>query len=70
MSKFPSGHTTSSFACATIIFLTHPTWGILAYIFAGLMGFSRVYLYVHYCSDVLAGVVLGMLVGKFVYFFL
>ena len=43
-------------------------WGIPALILAALIGFSRIYLYVHFPSDVLFGLVLGVLIGVFVYF--
>ena len=61
--SFPSGHTMSSFAAATSISLTHKKWGKWAYILAGLIAFSRMYLYVHFLTDVLAGVVFGILFG-------
>lgn len=57
--SFPSGHTTSSFGGAVTIFLYNKKWGILALILAALIGFSRLYLYVHFPSDVLAGIILG-----------
>lgn len=61
--SFPSGHTYSAFAAATVINIYNKKWGILFYIFAVLMGFSRMYLYVHYPTDVLAGMILGILIG-------
>ena len=61
--SFPSGHTAAAFAVATAIFLYDKRWGIPAYIFAVLMAFSRLYLYVHYPSDVLAGMLIGILSG-------
>lgn len=63
-SSFPSGHTGSSFAAATVLYLTLPKkFGIPALIFAALMGFSRLYVGVHYPTDVLAGMVIGILIG-------
>lgn len=59
----PSGHTTSSFAAATSIFLYHKKWGALALLWAALIGFSRMYFTVHYLTDVLFGIVLGVLCG-------
>lgn len=61
--SFPSGHTASSFACATVICYYFPKIGIFFLILALLMGFSRLYLFVHYFSDVCAGMILGILVG-------
>ncbi len=62
--SFPSGHTTTAFAAATVIASCLPKkFGILAYILAALIGFSRMYLGVHYPTDVLAGIVLGGLIG-------
>ncbi len=61
--SFPSGHTTASFEGATVIFMRHRKWGIAALILAALIAFSRLYLYVHYPTDVLAGFVLGVLFG-------
>ena len=55
-----SGHTLSSFAAATVIFLHHKKWAIPAGITAALIAFSRLYLYVHFPTDVLAGMVFGI----------
>ena len=57
--SFPSGHTAASFAAATAIYAINRKWGIVAYIFAALMGFSRLYLGVHFPTDVLGGAVCG-----------
>lgn len=59
--SFPSGHTTYSFAAATAIFLYNKKWGALALAFSVLVGVSRVYLYMHWPTDVLAGAVVGAL---------
>ncbi len=58
--SFPSGHTTSSFAAALSIFYYHKKWGAAALGLAALVGFSRMYFTVHYLTDVLFGVVLGI----------
>lgn len=62
--SFPSGHTSASFAAATAIYAYHKKWGIVAYAFAGCMGFSRLYLGVHFPSDVLVGGLLGFLMAN------
>ena len=61
--SFPSGHTLASFIAATILFNYNKAWGAAAYILAGLIAFSRLYLYVHFLTDVLAGIVLGIAIG-------
>lgn len=60
--SFPSGHTGSAFAVAVVIFLKMPKkYGILAIALASLMGFSRLYVGIHYPSDVIGGVLLGII---------
>ncbi len=60
-SSFPSGHTMFAFGAATIIFIYNKWLGIAAFIFAFLMGFSRMYLYVHFPTDVAFGAVFGVI---------
>lgn len=62
-SSFPSGHTMSAFAAAAVIMYTNRKWGIAAYILAVLIAFSRLYLYVHFPTDVMAGAVIGTAIG-------
>lgn len=58
--SFPSGHTGSSFAAAVVMFRGLPKKiGVPALVFAFLMGFSRLYVGVHYPSDVLCGALIG-----------
>ena len=57
--SFPSGHTGSAFALAVVILMDRK-YGIIALILASLMGFSRLYVGIHYPSDVLGGVILGV----------
>ena len=61
--SFPSGHTLASFEAATVLILNSKKLGIPAIILAFLIAFSRLYLYVHYPTDVLVSIVLGILVG-------
>ena len=61
--SFPSGHTASSFASATAIYLHNKKLGIIAYILASLIAFSRLYFYVHFPTDVIAGTMVGVFVG-------
>ena len=62
--SFPSGHTSASFAAATAIYAIDRRWGAAAYVLAALIGFSRLYLGVHFPTDVLAGAVVGILAAK------
>ncbi|MCL2351344.1 MAG: phosphatase PAP2 family protein [Firmicutes bacterium] len=57
--SFPSGHAAVSFAAAASIFAFRKRPGAAALILAVLISFSRIYLYVHYPSDVLAGAAVG-----------
>lgn len=57
----PSGHSASSFAAATVIWLFNSRFGAAALILAILIAFSRVFLFVHYPSDTIAGSLLGVL---------
>ncbi len=62
--SFPSGHTTAAFAAMVPVFLLgnkRVSWTAL--IFAFMMGVSRIYLVVHYPSDVLGGLVVGVVAG-------
>ncbi len=63
--SFPSGHTIASFEAATALALHNKKLGIPALILAGLIAFSRLYLYVHYPTDVIVSIGLGI---AFAYF--
>ena len=59
--SFPSGHSCSSFAAATVLIVRDKKFGIPAIIVASLIAFSRLYNYVHFPSDVLGGILLGVM---------
>lgn len=73
--SFPSGHTSTSIGAAFALFLgcfknkKHLAIGVPTLIFSILIGFSRIYVHVHYPTDVIAGVVVG-LVGGFIAYIL
>lgn len=62
--SFPSGHATTAAAAATALALLVPRWRALAVTLALLIGASRVLLGVHFVGDVLAGFVLGAVIGS------
>ena len=61
--SFPSGHTIASFEASTVLLLNSKAMGIPAVILAILIAFSRMYLYVHYPTDVIFSVFAGILFG-------
>ena len=59
--SFPSGHATNSLACAWVLFRRAPRkWGVAALVLAILIALSRLYVGIHYPTDVLAGAVIGI----------
>lgn len=60
--SFPSGHTTAAFATATAVSLTYRKWYVAlpAYTYASVVGYSRMRLGMHYPTDVLGGMILGI----------
>ena len=62
--SFPSGHALSSVIGATVLTKTNRCFGYAAIPLAALIAFSRLYLYVHFPSDVLAAAVLGVVIGE------
>ena len=58
--SFPSGHTLASFEAATVLLIRDKRMGIPALVIAILIALTRLYLYVHYPTDVIAGAALGI----------
>lgn len=61
--SFPSGHTAASFASTGALYASGERMWIGAAVLSVLIAFSRLYLYVHYPTDVLAGIVIGTVLG-------
>ena len=61
--SFPSGHAAVSFAAAYVIYRYNRVHGIVAYVVATLIALSRLYLLLHFPTDVIGGIVIGTLVG-------
>lgn len=62
--SFPSGHTASSFAAAGVLSHYFKKYAPVFFILASLIAFSRLYLYVHYPTDVLGGIILGLISSR------
>jgi len=66
--SFPSGHTLSSFVSAFILTMTDKRFGYAAIPLATLIAFSRLYLYVHFPSDILGGILIAAIISAIIYF--
>ncbi len=65
--SFASGHTVKAFAAAFVICIYNRKYGTVFLVYAMLMGFSRVYLMIHYPSDVITGAMIGILCAVVAY---
>lgn len=65
--SFPSSHMAVCFASSTVIFCKFKWPGILAFAISLFIGFTRMYLYVHFPTDVFAGIIIGIAVGIIIY---
>lgn len=61
--SFPSGHTGAAFAAASALYFSKNRLWLPSLMLAVLIAFSRLYLYVHYPSDILAGALIGIMAG-------
>lgn len=61
--SFPSGHTASGFAAAFALWFQNRRLGVPALVLAAFIGFTRLYLYVHFPTDILGGIALGLAAG-------
>lgn len=68
--SFPSGHTASAFAGATALLIHSRRWGAVAMAYAILVGVSRLYLCVHWPTDVVVGAIVGIAVAFVVTWFM
>ena len=66
-SSFPSTHSAWAFGAATAIFMQHRKLGAAAYAVAALIAFSRMYMFLHFPTDVLFGAAMGMALGVLVH---
>lgn len=66
--SFPSGHSSASMAAAISLFIYNKKWGTVAVVVALLIAFSRLYLFVHFPTDVLCGLILGIIYAIGSYF--
>ena len=64
--SFPSRHTMSSFIAAAVLLHTDIMFAYPAFLLASVIAFSRLYLYIHYPSDIIGGIALGTIIAHFV----
>lgn len=66
--SFPSGHTVSAFAVAFTIFSQHKKLGKVVIVMASIMAFTRLYVFVHYPTDIYGGIFVAAAITTFVCF--
>ncbi len=66
--SFPSGHATASFVGATLLSQGTP-WAIWLFPLAAIVAFSRIYVRIHHASDVVGGVIVGLIIGFAIAYF-
>ena len=66
--SFPSGHTTSAFAVAFTVFSQHKKFGKVVIGMSAIMAFTRLYVFVHYPTDIYGGILVAMAITTFVCF--
>lgn len=59
--SFPSGHTATAFCASFVLWRADKRFGTAAFVLALLIAFSRMFLFVHYPTDILAGAILGLI---------
>lgn len=62
--SFPSSHAANMFCASVLLAAWLPAWGDILYLWAALVGFSRIYLKKHYLLDVLIGALIGVLYAR------
>ncbi len=62
-SSFPSTHSAWAFAAATTIFMKYKKAGMAVFVVAAVIAFSRLYMFLHFPTDVLAGILFGAVIG-------